>query len=354
MTGLPPPGHVVLAPLAGIPEVRAGDDLAALLMAVLVPWGGLRDGDVLAVSSKVVSKAAGLRMRPGPGEAAADPSLSRLRARAVDRHTVRVVAERATRGGTTRIVEALAGPVMAAAGVDASNTGPDEGVLLLPADPDAAARDLHAALAAHAPGVAFGVLLTDTAGRPWRGGQTDLALGAHGVRVLDDLRGGVDADGRPLAVTARAVADELAAAADLVKGKAGGVAAALLRGLPDAVDPDGRGPGARSLVRTGPGDWFALGHREAVRAALGAAPGSAAAQEVGVPAVAAEPPEERAARAVRLALLPHPDARVEGSALEGYAVRSADPVTAGRVAARLEVALAGEDLATPVRVVTEG
>lgn len=356
---VPPPGTVLLAAVHGVPEVRVGDDLAALLADALGALGGLLDGDVLAVSSKVVSKALGLR-EPAPGDPGADPDdrdpgpdpgagERDRREAAVARHTVRVVAERATPHGTTRVVEALAGPVMAAAGVDASNTGPDGGLLLLPADPDAAARELHAALAALHPGVRFGVLLTDTAGRAWRSGQTDLALGAHDVRVLDDLRGGVDVDGRPLAVTARALGDELAAAADLVKGKLEGVPAALLRGLDGAVDP--QGPGARTLVRTGPGDWFATGHREAVRAALGAAPGSPQSLEVGLPSVGPEEEDVRGARAVRLALLgQRGEVQVSGSAATGYAVRSPDPVTAGRVSARLEVALAGEDLTCPVAV----
>ena len=342
----PPPatgtgGAVLLLPVRGLPEVAAGDDLAGLLATALEPLDGLRDGDVLVVSSKVVSKALGLR-EDVPAEG---------RQQLVLRHSRRVVAERATASGTTRIVEAVAGPVMAAAGLDASNTGPDGGVLVLPEDPDAAARDLLEGLrrrGAVPTGARVAVVLSDTAGRPWRHGQVDLALGSHGLRVLDDLRGGTDADGRALAVTARAVADEVASAADLVKGKTGGVAAALVRGLGEHL---GEGPGARSLVRTGPGDWFGLGRAEAVRAALGAAPGTAQAERVGVPAAAPEPETDRAVRAVRLALLGHDGVRVVGSPAEGYAVRSPDPVLAGRVAARLEVALAGEDVAARVDVV---
>ncbi|WP_192498712.1 coenzyme F420-0:L-glutamate ligase [Ornithinimicrobium pratense] len=331
----PAPGALHLLPLTGLPEVQEGADVAALLGTALERWGGLLDGDVLVVSGKVLSKAHGLREHAAREEAVA-------------RHTVRVVAERTTAHGTTQVVESLAGPVLAAAGVDASNTGPRGGVLLLPADPDAAARDLHQQLAARVPGVAFGLVLSDTAGRPWRAGQTDFALGAHGVRVLDDLRGGFDVDGRPLAVTARAVGDELAAAADLVKGKADAVPAALLRGLSDLVDPSATG--ARALVRTGPGDWFALGHQEAVRAALGAAPGTDQARFVGVPDVVPEPADARAARAVRLALLNQPGAEVVGRHGQGYTVHAADPVLAGRVAARLEVALAGEGLHAAVNV----
>lgn len=333
-----PDGTVLLLPLRQVPEVREGDDLAALLLAAADRVGGLQDGDVVVVSSKVVSKALGLR-----------ETQARDRDDLVLRHARRVVAERTTGAGTTRIVEAQAGPVMAAAGLDASNTGPEGGVLTLPADPDGAAADLHAALSALAPALRIAVLLTDTAGRPWREGQTDLALGCSGLRTLDDLRAGTDADGRPLAVTARALADEIASAADLVKGKVDRVPAAIVRGLADVVTEDPRAPGARALVRTGAGDWFATGHLEAVRAALGAPPGSAAARSVGIPAAGAEDEQVRARRAVRLALLGHGAARVEGSPQQGYVVSAPDPVLAGRVAARLEVALVADAVAATVR-----
>ncbi|GAA1181657.1 hypothetical protein GCM10009584_24740 [Ornithinimicrobium humiphilum] len=338
------PGSVTLLPVPGVPEVRAGDDLAGLLTTALSALGDLQEGDVLVVSSKVVSKALGLREPEG-----------RAREDLVLRHSRRVVAERATpAGGTTRIVEAVAGPVMAAAGLDASNTGPDGGTLVLPEDPDAAARELHEGLVRHGAPARVAVVLSDTAGRPWRSGQTDLALGSWGLRVLDDLRGGTDADGRPLAVTARAVADEVTAAADLVKGKLGGIAAAVVRGLTDHLAESG-GDGARSLVRTGPTDWFGLGRAEAVRTALGAAPGTVEAATVGIPSVRPEDDEDRGERAVRLALLGQaPGVTVTGSAAEGYAVRSPDPVLAGRVAARLEVALAGEQVAALVVVELAG
>ncbi|WP_240917539.1 coenzyme F420-0:L-glutamate ligase [Phycicoccus sp. HDW14] len=252
----------------------------------------------------------------------------------------------------TRVVESVAGPVMAAAGVDASNTGPSGAVLLLPEDPDAEATRLRSALLAAAGlgvAVSLGVVLSDTAGRPWRAGLTDFALGCAGLAVLDDLRGGVDHDGRPLAVTARAVADEVAAAADLVKGKADGVPAALVRGLPAAWFADaGDGAGARSLVRTGAGDWFALGHVEALRAALGVEPGSADSTEVGLRSVAPEPLADRVGRVVALALHDVPD----GSADVSVAADAAELVLAaddsydlGRLVVRTEVAAASEDLA---------
>ncbi|MEW2525991.1 coenzyme F420-0:L-glutamate ligase [Streptomyces sp. NPDC047071] len=236
----------------GLPEVRRGDDLAKLIAAA---EPGLADGDVVLVTSKVVSKAEGRVV------AAAD------REAAIDAETVRVVARR----GTLRIVENRQGLVMAAAGVDASNT-PAGTVLLLPEDPDASARALREGLR-DALGVDVGVLVTDTFGRPWRSGLTDVAIGAAGVRVLDDLRGGVDSYGNPLQATVVATADELAAAGDLVKGKAAGLPVAVVRGLPHAVRgadaaSDDTDTGARALVRDARDDMFRLGTSEAVREAL--------------------------------------------------------------------------------------
>jgi coenzyme F420-0:L-glutamate ligase/coenzyme F420-1:gamma-L-glutamate ligase len=238
----------------GIGEVRPGDDLAALLGDALAadaaarPATALADGDVLVVTSKVVSKAEGRVVHADDREAA------------ITAETVRVVATREHPGGVTRIVENRLGLVMAAAGVDASNT--DEGtVLLLPVDPDATARALRAALGDRF-GVRLGVVVSDTAGRPWRQGQTDIAIGAAGVQVLDDLRGSTDTRGRPLQVSMAAVADEIAAAAELVKGKATGRPVAVVRGLAHVVTAED-GPGARVLVRTGPDDMFAEGTAEA-------------------------------------------------------------------------------------------
>ncbi|QDO89249.1 hypothetical protein FNH13_13680 [Ornithinimicrobium ciconiae] len=334
----PAPGTVTIHPLHGIPEVGVGDDLGVLLRSALHRARlTLVDGDVLAVSSKIISKAQGLREDP------------QARAEVVLEHATRVVAERRTPGGITRIVEADAGPVMAGAGIDASNTGPDERLLLLPRDPDLAARELYAALltaSAPDPLPQIGIVVTDTAGRPWRAGQTDFALGACSVGVLDDLRGGEDADGRPLAVTSRAVADEIAAAADLVKGKASGVPAVLVRGLTPGTVSNPGAAGARVLVRTGPGDWFALGSVEAVRTALGVPPGTAAAEEVGIPDVAPEEYADRLERAIRLAV--HGEGAASVTPVPGgsgeLTVQAQDPYVAGRVAARLEVALASEGL----------
>lgn len=333
------PLHVL--PLPGIPAVRPGDDLAALLLQALAAGGlTLSEGDVLAVTSKVVSKALGL------------VAVGADRAAAVTAESASVVAERATPGGITQVVRALAGPVMAAAGVDASNTGDADVVLLLPRDPDAVCRDLRERLTAVTGVRRLAVVLTDTAGRPWRVGQTDLALGAAGLRVLDDLRGEVDADGRPLLVTARAVADEVAAAADLVKGKTSGMPAVLVRGLADHVG-EGEQPGARSLVRDADADWFALGSQEAVRAALGVAPGSAQARAVGVRSTTPESRDDRVDRAVRVALSAALAAGVDvgPGRLE---VGGPDPVAVGMVAARLSVALLGEGVPHRVTRPTPG
>ena len=324
---------LTVLPVTGLPEVQAGDDLAALVLTGLGRVGvDLVAGDVLVVSSKIASKALGLTAPDRQAAIAAE--------------TVRVVAERRAVGRLTQVVEARSGPVMAAAGVDASNIGDADSadhVLLLPRDPDDVCRALLAALR-EASGVdGLGVVLSDTAGRPWRAGQVDIAVGAAGISVVDDLRGGVDADGRELAVTIRAVADEIASAADLVKGKADGVPVALVRGLP-GVTVGGSAPGAvgaRSLVRTGPGDWFALGHAEAVRAALGVLPGSALAERVGVMDVVPEPVSVRIGRAVAVALHDLESVGVDVGH-EQVVVTGPDPVEVGLAAARVAVALWGE------------
>jgi len=232
----------------GIGEVQAGDDLAALIGDALAEQLPPQDGDILVVTSKVVSKAEGRFVVAEDREAA------------IAAETVRVVATREhPGGGATRIVESRLGIVAAAAGVDASNT-PEGTVLLLPEDPDASARRLREALERRF-GVRLGVIVSDTLGRPWRVGQTDAAIGASGVKAMDDLRGSVDAQGRPLVVTQPAVADELAAAADLVKGKALGRPVALVRGLGRLLDQ--AAPGAKVLQRGAADDMFSLGTAEA-------------------------------------------------------------------------------------------
>lgn len=234
--------------LPGIPEVAPGDDLPGLV-ATAAAAGGVRSGDILIVTSKIVSKAEGRML------AAAD------REDAITAETVRVVATIEHPGGRTRIVENRQGLVLAAAGVDASNT-PEGTVLLLPVDPDESAARIRERVIAET-GVEVGVIVSDTLGRPWRVGQTDVAIGAAGVQVALDLRGSTDAQGRSLAVTVPAVGDELAAAGDLVKGKASGMPVAIVRGMGHLLAPDA--PGARSLQRSSAEDLFRLGAAEAWR-----------------------------------------------------------------------------------------
>ena len=212
---------LAVEPVPGLPEVGPGDDLAALLAPPLAaltwPDGstGLSPGDIVVVTSKVVSKAEGRVVQ------AAD------REQAITDEAVRVVATR----GATRIVETRHGLVMAAAGVDASNVAAGT-VALLPLDPDASARALRAQLVTGLDVAPIGVVVTDTLGRPWRLGLTDAAIGAAGVVVLDDHRGRTDAAGHALEMTVTAVADEIAAAAGLLMGQAAeGLPAVLIRGL---------------------------------------------------------------------------------------------------------------------------
>lgn len=237
--------------LPGLPEIRPGDDLAALI-AVAATDPPLEDGDVLVVTSKAVSKAEG-RLVAAP----TDPEARDLaRGLAVDAETARVVAAR----GSTRIVQTRHGFVLAAAGVDASNVRTDE-LVLLPVDPDESARRLRARLL-QLLGVRLAVVVSDTFGRPWREGLTDVALGVAGLPPLRDYRGRRDAHGNLLGVTQMADADAVAAAAELVKGKLAGVPVAVVRGLAERAIPDD-GPGATALVRSAEEDLFRLGTEEA-------------------------------------------------------------------------------------------
>ena len=242
-------GSVQLLPIRGLPELRPGDDLAGLLCES-APW--LRDGDILVVTSKAVSKVEG-RLLPTPP----DPEgRERARQQAIEAETARVVAER----GGTRIVVTHHGWVMAGAGVDASNLAPGE-IALLPLDPDASALALCEAIADRA-GVRVAVVISDTIGRTWRRGLTDVAIGVAGMAAVADLRGRLDTSGIPLLVTEIAIADEIAAAADLVKGKLSGIPAAVVRGLDPPKDD---GQGSASLRRPTAEDMFALGTRDVVR-----------------------------------------------------------------------------------------
>lgn len=236
--------------LEGLPEVRPGDDVAALIAAATT----LQDGDVVVVTSKLLSKAEG-RLVPVPD--GADREAVRLRA--VADETVREVARR----GTTVIAENRNGLVLAAAGVDASNVRGDE-IALLPVDPDGSAQALRTRLA-ELTGRTVAVIVSDTMGRPWRVGQVDQAIGVAGLAPVRDARGTPDSFGAVLEVTEIAIADELAAAAELVKGKADGVPVALVRGL--VLPDDGRD--ASALVRPAAQDWFRLGTAEAHRETLG-------------------------------------------------------------------------------------
>jgi len=229
-------------PVVGLPDVRPGDDVAQLLADAFA----YAPGDVVVVTSKVISKAEDRLVPAGDDREAA-------RLRAVEDETVRVVARR----GTTTIAETRHGLVMAAAGVDGSNVRGDE-IALLPKDPDASARALRDRLR-ELTGVELAVVVSDTMGRAWRVGQTDQAIGVAGISPVRDSRGTTDSHGHVLEVTEIAVADELASAAELVKGKASGVAAAVVRGL--TYDDDGRP--ARALTRASADDMFRLGTREA-------------------------------------------------------------------------------------------
>jgi dehydro coenzyme F420 reductase / coenzyme F420-0:L-glutamate ligase / coenzyme F420-1:gamma-L-glutamate ligase len=242
-------GGLTVTPVTGLPEIGPGDDLAALIAAAAP---GLADGDIVAVTSKVVSKAEGRILRGGQPSAAGAAS---LRDAAIEAETVRVVATR----GAARIVQTRHGLVLAAAGVDDSNSEPGT-VVLLPEDPDASARALRAALAARL-GVRIGVVITDTFGRPWRVGQTDTAIGLAGFAPVLDHRGHTDPYGNPLEVTMPAVADEIAGAGDLVKGKLGKIPVAIVRGLAHLVT-EADGPGAVALVRPPEEDMFRFGSRD--------------------------------------------------------------------------------------------
>lgn len=233
--------------LDGLPEVRAGDDLAELIGSALLSAGrALQDGDVVVVTSKAISKAESRVARTSRDEA-------------VSAETVRVVARR----GPLRIVATRHGLVLAAAGVDASNT--ERGtVVLLPLDPDASARALRSALRSRL-GVDVAVVVSDTLGRPWRNGLIDQAIGVAGLAPLDDLRGCDDQFGNTLDATVTAVADEIASAAELVKGKLAGRPVAVVRGLAHLVTAD-HGPGATALVRPAAEDMFRLGTHDVIPA----------------------------------------------------------------------------------------
>ena len=243
-----------LIAVEGLPEVRIGDPLGELIAARCEP----RDGDVIAIAQKVVSKAEGRRARLSeiePSERARDLG-ERL---GKDPALVEVIlreSRRVVRAERVLIVETLSGLVCANAGIDSSNAGPggEDEVVLLPRDPDASARRLRAELAT-ASGRRVAVVVTDSFGRPWRVGQAEVALGCAGIAPLEDWRGRTDRDGRELQATEIAIADEIAAAADLVRDKASGVPAVIVRGLGARVSEED-GPGAAALQRPPDQDLF--------------------------------------------------------------------------------------------------
>jgi coenzyme F420-0:L-glutamate ligase/coenzyme F420-1:gamma-L-glutamate ligase len=239
-------------PLVGIPEVEAGDDLAALLARAADEVGGLEDGDVVVVAQKAVSKAEGRVVRideiepsARARELAADHDPRKVEA--VLRESVRLVR---VRDGFV-ISETRHGFVCASAGVDASNAPEPGALVLLPLDPDASAASIRGRLR-ELTGRTVGVVVSDSFGRPWRQGTTDVAIGAAGVTVLLDLAGERDPVGYELHATAIAVADEIAGAAELVMGKTAGIPAAVVRGLSLAGDGTARRlvmPPGRDLFR---------------------------------------------------------------------------------------------------------
>ncbi|TDV36821.1 coenzyme F420-0:L-glutamate ligase [Actinophytocola oryzae] len=248
-------GGIEILPVPDLPEFRPGDDLSGAI-AKAARW--LRSGDIVVVTSKVVSKVEGrlVRVPTDPEER------DRIRRRLVFDESVRIIARRAR----TLITENRLGIVQAASGIDASNVAGDE-LALLPADPDASAMALRWGLRDRL-GVEVAVVITDTMGRAWRVGQTDVAIGASGLRVLHGYRGQVDRHGNELAVTEVAVADEVAGAADLVKGKLGAMPVAVVRGLrigsSDSKARDLVRPVDEDLFRLGTEEAIALGRREAV------------------------------------------------------------------------------------------
>jgi coenzyme F420-0:L-glutamate ligase/coenzyme F420-1:gamma-L-glutamate ligase len=241
--------NIELIAIDGVGEVAAGTDLADLILT----HGSPLDGDVVVITSKIVSKALGL-------------ATTRPRAEMVAEGTDRVVARR----GDTIIVRTHRGLTLAAAGVDASNIAPGA-VLPLPPDPDGIARDIRATIRERS-GAQVAVVISDTAGRAWRVGQTDIAIGCAGLASFDSFAGRDDAYGNPLVVTSPAVADEVAGAAELVTGKVGQRPISIVRGLDRRLILDEDGPGAAALIRDEQDDLFGLGAREAVLAAQSGQP----------------------------------------------------------------------------------
>lgn len=238
----------------GIPtphQFVSGDDLVEVFLAALTPDTSLQEGDVIVITSKVVAKCEGRVVTGGVD-----------REDAIQGEAKRIVATKIHARGVTTIVETHTGLILAAAGIDASNTEP-ETLVLLPIDPDHSAREIRDRLE-QITGLHVGVVITDTLGRAWRLGVTDHAIGAAGITVLDDLTGKPDAFNRTLEMTVVAVADEIAAASELVRPKNSLTPFALIRGLEHLLTQE-HGPGARAIVRPADEDLFSLGTAESIR-----------------------------------------------------------------------------------------
>jgi coenzyme F420-0:L-glutamate ligase / coenzyme F420-1:gamma-L-glutamate ligase len=282
--------------IAGLPEVAAGDDLAALIAdALATDATELRDGDVVVVAQKVVSKAEGAIVPLSPGE-----DVAAARRRLAVQQARRVVVD----APFTVVVETAHGLVCAHGGIDASNV-PEGFLLLLPADPDASARRIRAGLLERT-GATVAVLVSDTFGRAWRMGQTDVAIGVAGIGPIRDERGMTDREGRVLDVTEAAIADELAGAADLVRRKGDGLPVVVVRGLRYDVDESA---GAALLVRPSEQDLFRRG-RGALADAL-----AVRTPQLGAPS--GRPPRAGVERAL---------AAARGVAGEGCVVQLLDPL----------------------------
>ncbi len=237
----PIPPSLQIIPVPGIPEINPGDDLSNLIANGVTQACGLLEGDVLVVSQKVVSKAEGRLVTVDPDDPLAHKPLVLDEARRVLR-----------RRGDLIITETKHGYVCANSGIDRSNVAPDIAALL-PEDSDRSARRIRDAIKGQL-GVSVAVIVADTFGRPWRRGLTDIALGCAGIKPILDLRGTDDAVGRELHVTEVCIVDELAGAAELVRGKSTGVAVAVIRG----VDPAWFGSGSvvEDVVRHPSEDLF--------------------------------------------------------------------------------------------------